>query len=814
MRNLRRLAKAVGGTARERMAGSPGARQVALVVTPQADPNLNYTGAGAGWFGPGRPMDPTAPPEVAGRQWDFPTGYNMQQSPNAYKPITFEELRALADSWDLLRIIIEQRKDQMARQKWDIVPKEEEVDLDTKPELQARIKDYKKMLSRPNREQKWGPWLRALMEDLIVIDQPTFHVRRTLGGDVFSLDPIDGATIKPVLDDYGRRPEMPYAAYQQVLKGLPAINYNERDLIVRPRNKRTHKAHGYSPVEQIIMTVNIALRRQMWQLAYFTDGNIPDSLIGVPSTWTPDQIKQFQAWFDNLLSGNTQKRRGATFVPGEVAKSYVPTKEQEIFGGAEEWLVRVACFCIGVSPQPFLKMMNRATAETSVNEAIVDNLIPTMNWTEEMVNDFLEDEFLEEELEFRFIDDSEDDPKVKSEIIDTYVEGVVITRNEARKMLKLKPDASPEANILGKMTETGFVPLDSAEAIKAKKAMVEAFPPPPVAVPGQAQGVSNPKKDSKGSGGTAPPKGKDDESQSKDSSSSESLKVRKFAGADGHSCVHKAYKNSTESPLSVTRDSLSKPQSRLEKAINRAFSSLGESVADQTVAWLEGRVHKADEITVVVQQKDIDDFVNSLNMTELDILAVSAIAPLEAVGKDAAHLALIEVEADSPALLDTVNTKVVTYSRERAAELVGKRILEDGTIIDNPNAEWSLTESTRESIRETITKSVAANESTNDLAKTLENDYSFSPARAQTVARTEVAFANSDASMTSYAEAMSIGIKMKKYWLPDSEPCDICLENAKQGEIEMDQVFKSGQKASPAHPNCECAIVPVLDEEQ
>jgi len=42
------------------------------------------------------------------------------------------------------------------------------------------------------------------------------------------------------------------------------------------------------------MTVNIALRRQLWQLDYYSEGSIPDALIGVPAGWTPDQIKQFQ----------------------------------------------------------------------------------------------------------------------------------------------------------------------------------------------------------------------------------------------------------------------------------------------------------------------------------------------------------------------------------------------------------------------------------------------------------------------------------------------------------------------------------------
>jgi hypothetical protein len=40
---------------------------------------------------------------------------------------------------------------------------------------------------------------------------------------------------------------------------------------------RAHRVYGYSPVQQVLMTVNIALRRQLWQLDYFTEGSIPDA---------------------------------------------------------------------------------------------------------------------------------------------------------------------------------------------------------------------------------------------------------------------------------------------------------------------------------------------------------------------------------------------------------------------------------------------------------------------------------------------------------------------------------------------------------
>ena len=147
---------------------------------------------------------------------------------------------------------------------------------------------------RPDGVTRWKTWLRALLEDMFVIDAATLYCQRTRSGQLCALQQLDGATIKRVIDDWGRTP-LPYAgadgatvyppAYQQVLKGLPAVNYSARDIIYRPRNVRAHRVYGYSPVQQVLMTVNIALRRQLWQLDYFSEGSIPDALIGVPAGW-------------------------------------------------------------------------------------------------------------------------------------------------------------------------------------------------------------------------------------------------------------------------------------------------------------------------------------------------------------------------------------------------------------------------------------------------------------------------------------------------------------------------------------------------
>jgi hypothetical protein len=116
------------------------------------------------------------------------------------------------------------------------------------------------------------------------------------------------------------------------LKGYPAIDYSVRDLIYRPRNLRVNRVYGMSPVEQIITMVNIALRRQLYLLDYFSEGNIPDSLIGVPESWTPAQISSYQKYWDAYFDGDLSRRRRAKFVPGGVARTFIQTKEPELKG--------------------------------------------------------------------------------------------------------------------------------------------------------------------------------------------------------------------------------------------------------------------------------------------------------------------------------------------------------------------------------------------------------------------------------------------------------------------------------------------------
>ena len=213
-----------------------------------------------GIFSPGYPLVPPDFERV--RLWDFPVGYNTIYTPRSFEAIGFEELRALADSHDITRLAIETRKDQIEKLDWRIRSRNEKNPAPGAAEWIDRLTEFWR---RPDGEHPFATWLRLALEDALVLDAPAFEIRRNRGGDIVGLDIVDGATIKLLLDGTGRRPQPPAPAYEQIIHGRPWRLLTREELLYMPRNPRPHKAYGFSPVEQIVTTVNIGLRRQAMQ---------------------------------------------------------------------------------------------------------------------------------------------------------------------------------------------------------------------------------------------------------------------------------------------------------------------------------------------------------------------------------------------------------------------------------------------------------------------------------------------------------------------------------------------------------------------
>ena len=203
---------------------------VARAVTGQSA-NAAWFGD-ADWFGPGAPQKPTAPETVEGRQFQFPISTNTVIS-TKIEGVNFHTLRHFADGCDIVRLLIETRKDQVCGFAWAVKKIDSEGKKkpakDAKPD--PRIAEVTAFLKRPDKEHSFSEWLRLLIEDMFVLDAPTLYIQRTVGKAVYALRPIDGGTIKRIIDTHGWTPMAPLPAYQQILQGTVALSYSRDEMM-------------------------------------------------------------------------------------------------------------------------------------------------------------------------------------------------------------------------------------------------------------------------------------------------------------------------------------------------------------------------------------------------------------------------------------------------------------------------------------------------------------------------------------------------------------------------------------------------------
>ena len=208
------------------------------------------------------------------------------------------------------------------------------------------------------------------------------------------------------------------------------------------------------------------------------------------------------------------------------------------------------------------------------------------------------------------------------------------------------------------------------------------------------------------------------------------------------------------------------------------------------------------------KKKFIDRILSALDLSDWVEIVPDAERIIVHVAQDGGAEGLTQVNVNDGGITDQVNEDALDWASDRAAELVGMKYDDDGNLIPNPDAEWAITDSTREMLRSDAETAMEEGMSTDDLAQALVSRYAFSGARAETIARTELARADVQGNMIAYKQS---GVVSGKEWLLGSEHVDSdeCDDAEAMGVVPLDSDF-GGIGDPPAHPRCSCDISPVL----
>jgi hypothetical protein len=466
-------------------------------------------------FAPGMPIVPGAinPPNPDSgrpdpRRYEYQVAQNINITETRLTP--FKTLRAAADQIDILRRCIEVTKAKILGLNWDITLGEDAAEKIISEIGGARVRamqtardNYTEDINRVR--QFWEQpdkangllfydWLNIALEEILVLDAWAIWPQKSVGGELYGLQILDGSTIKPLIDDRGMRPMPPYSAYQQILFGFPRSEFTapteteeadgeftSDELAYLIKNRRTTSVYGYGPTERALPLADIYLRRQQWIRAEYTDGVTPELMMKTDANFgnNPELLRAYENIFNNDLAGQTEQRKRVRLLPVGMEPIQFDGYGEKFKDTLDDYLVNSICGHFGVqpseigfSPKGGLGGAGFQLGQAESSEVI--GAIPLANWVAKMISQ-LSYVFLgmPRELEFKFMESGREDTEANARTADINIKSGTLTLNEARSRSGLPLIEAPEADIpifttaTGSylVTETGMVLIDGTQTL-------------------------------------------------------------------------------------------------------------------------------------------------------------------------------------------------------------------------------------------------------------------------------------------------------------------------------------------------------------
>jgi hypothetical protein len=439
-------------------------------------------------FGPGTPITPGAinPVREDGRPDPRRYEYQVAQNINVTETrlVPFKTLRASADQIDILRRCIEVIKNKVTGLDWDIVlgtdASEKIAATSGGDHVRAMAKAREKYTDEINRMRvfwenpdranglTFSDWLMIALEEILVIDAWAIWPQRSVGGDLFGLQILDGSTIKPLLDDRGMRPMAPNAAFQQILYGFPRAEFTANDddpqadgeftsddLQYLVRNRRTTSVYGFSPTERALPLADIYLRRQQWIRAEYTDGVLPELMFTTDENWgtNPDLLRAYENIFNDDLAGQTQQRKRLRLLPAGMTPVQFEAYGEKFKDTLDDYLITSICGHYGVQPAeigfaPKGGLGGAGFEEGRAESAEAIGTQPLVNWISKMLTNISYTYLgMPRELEFKLMTSKRLDNETNARKNQIEVTSGGKTINERRSELGLPLLDTPQADM-------------------------------------------------------------------------------------------------------------------------------------------------------------------------------------------------------------------------------------------------------------------------------------------------------------------------------------------------------------------------------
>jgi len=502
-------------------------------------------------FGPGEPLIPAFinPPRRPGQQpgprlGEYPVSYNLQVSQQSH--VNWKTLQDAADM-PLFRKCIERRKgicdndyavvvDPAAVTREAMLSGSAKTDVEAKlrEKYTAQISAATDFLAMPDRKNglDWTAWAKVLMENTLKYDATVVYPRRTVGGQLYSLEVPDGHLFKPLIDESGGRPLPPLPAVQQILYGFPRGEYtadvdaeggvpggmSANEILYRRRIIRGFGSpYGMPPVEIALLDGLVWMRRMGWIMAEYTEGATPASFLETDNAIGWD-VPQWEVWtnaLNDLFGGNTAQRfKIKPLPPGShlVQTADIPERYKPDY---DMFLIKLVAGDFGLTATElgFPEVGSLGASFHEGEEDVMNRVTrrPDANWIEGIATELLQRHLgMPNVLKVQILGLEAEDEAAADQVAQNQVQTGRMTLNQDNARRGVPAYDFPEADMPMLMTARGVVFLEGASKQATPGELVSPGQAPPAAVPGQVPGP--------GGEGAGPPAGAGQQQQGKPSS--------------------------------------------------------------------------------------------------------------------------------------------------------------------------------------------------------------------------------------------------------------------------------------------------------
>lgn len=350
----------------------------------------------------------------------------------------------------------------------------------------THCESVREIFNRPNNSAETS--LRALQElvvnDLLIYDAGVIVKNYSQAGNLAELYTVPGHEIKVYRNEDRTTPQPPEPAYVWEDQGIMRAEFTNAELIYIMANP-TQTGYGISPLEVAAYVITASLFADQYNIDYFKNSNVPPGIMDLGKDITEEQRMLFQTLWDNEVQGRAGGLHRMLFMAGSDGAKFIPlqnlsNRDMQMMEYLK-WTVSIKCACYGVSPQDigftqdFRGMGSGGVSDNQKELSSARGIDSIAQLLEQYYNaEIVKSEFEFNDCKFQWTekDDSDDAQEASVDIND--INAGVITRNERRNKLGLKPIQG--GDIPAVMVTGGLFPvekLDEQEDMEREAATAE-----------------------------------------------------------------------------------------------------------------------------------------------------------------------------------------------------------------------------------------------------------------------------------------------------------------------------------------------------